>query len=89
MAVHGNQLLVFGGFHDNGRQFRYHNDVYSFSLNDRKWTKLAVIGKVTLPYFSYVMDLGMVTWWNIPLHTIVQHFLLLPEQPGFTSLFKN
>lgn len=66
MAVHGNQILVFGGFHDNGRQFRYHNDVYSFCLNDRKWTKLTVVGNGIFHYLSYIIDVGMITVICIP-----------------------
>ncbi|KAK8390845.1 hypothetical protein O3P69_010516 [Scylla paramamosain] len=49
MTALGNQLLVFGGFHDNGIHFRYHNDLYLFSLDDRKWTKLAVVGNGPCP----------------------------------------
>ena len=38
------QLLVFGGFHDNLRDCKYFNDVHSFNLETRTWTKLVTTG---------------------------------------------
>lgn len=38
------QLIVFGGFHDNLREYKYFNDVYSFNLETRTWTKLDPVG---------------------------------------------
>eukprot|EP00096_Caligus_rogercresseyi_P011570 TRINITY_DN4574_c0_g1_i1.p2 TRINITY_DN4574_c0_g1~~TRINITY_DN4574_c0_g1_i1.p2 ORF type:complete len:270 (+),score=81.73 TRINITY_DN4574_c0_g1_i1:63-872(+) len=37
-------LIVFGGFHDNLRECKYFNDIYSFDLSNYKWTKLEVSG---------------------------------------------
>ena len=58
MAAVGNQLLVFGGFHDNGIHYRYHNDLYMFSIDDRKWTKLTVVGTVFLLLLFLCHKLG-------------------------------
>ena len=43
------QLLVFGGFHDNLRECKYFNDVYSFNLETRCWTKLVTSGPEPSP----------------------------------------
>lgn len=40
------KLIVFGGFHDNTREYRYYDDVYAFNLDDYKWNKLTVSGTV-------------------------------------------
>ncbi|XP_064610949.1 kelch domain-containing protein 4-like [Liolophura sinensis] len=37
-------LFVFGGFHDNIRDYKYFSDVYMFSLDTYSWTKLDVSG---------------------------------------------
>ncbi|RZC36859.1 Kelch 4 domain containing protein [Asbolus verrucosus] len=37
-------LIVFGGFHDNLRDYKYFNDVYSFNTETYKWTKLEPSG---------------------------------------------
>ncbi|BFZ13554.1 hypothetical protein BsWGS_16593 [Bradybaena similaris] len=38
------QLFVFGGFHDNNRDYKYFNDIYSFDLETYTWTLLAPSG---------------------------------------------
>ncbi|KAK2147837.1 hypothetical protein LSH36_532g05014 [Paralvinella palmiformis] len=42
-------LLVFGGFHDNIRDYKYFNDLYAFSLETYTWIKLEVSGTPPLP----------------------------------------
>ncbi|KAH0821610.1 hypothetical protein GEV33_001181 [Tenebrio molitor] len=42
-------LIVFGGFHDNLRDYKYFNDVYSFNTEDYKWTKLSPSGTPPAP----------------------------------------
>jgi len=49
MVVSKKLLLVFGGFHDNLRECKYYNDLYSFNLESRVWTKLAVSGPEPSP----------------------------------------
>ncbi|KAK8773481.1 hypothetical protein V5799_011986 [Amblyomma americanum] len=36
----GRQLLLFGGFHESVRDYRYFNDLYLFDLDHRVWTKV-------------------------------------------------
>ena len=43
------QLVVFGGFHDNLRDCKYFNDVHSFNLETRTWTKLVTSGPEPSP----------------------------------------
>lgn len=43
------QLIVFGGFHDNLRDYKYFNDVYAFNLDTRVWTKLEPSGTPPSP----------------------------------------
>lgn len=40
MVQVGRQLLLFGGFHESTRDYRYFNDVYLFNLDLRTWTKV-------------------------------------------------
>jgi len=43
------QLIVFGGFHDNAREFKYFNDIYSFNLENYEWKKLECSGNGPCP----------------------------------------
>ncbi|XP_054275074.1 kelch domain-containing protein 4-like [Macrosteles quadrilineatus] len=43
------QLFVFGGFHDNLREYKYFNDVYSLNLETRTWTKIEPVGTPPAP----------------------------------------
>lgn len=49
MVLVKKQLIVFGGFHDNSREFKYFNDVYAFNLEDYKWNKLNITGNGPCP----------------------------------------
>lgn len=40
MVQLGRQLVLFGGFHESVRDYRYFNDVYLFDLDERKWSKV-------------------------------------------------
>lgn len=42
-------LIVFGGFHDNLRDYKYFNDVHLFNLETYTWQKLDVLGNPPLP----------------------------------------
>ncbi|KAF5277128.1 hypothetical protein FQA39_LY06366 [Lamprigera yunnana] len=55
MVLLKKQLFVFGGFHDNLRDYKYYNDVYSFSIETYQWTKLEPSGKAPLPRSSCCM----------------------------------
>ncbi|CAD6232948.1 GSCOCG00007064001-RA-CDS [Cotesia congregata] len=43
------QLFVFGGFHDNTRDFKYYNDFYIFDLTAYTWQKVEITGIVPPP----------------------------------------
>ncbi|XP_018561672.1 kelch domain-containing protein 4-like [Anoplophora glabripennis] len=43
------QLIVFGGFHDNLRDYKYFNDVYSFNTETYTWMKLEAVGVPPAP----------------------------------------
>ena len=49
MVVCKKYLLVFGGFHDNLRECKYFNDLYSFDLEARTWAKLVTTGSEPSP----------------------------------------
>jgi len=49
MVVCKKFLIVFGGFHDNLRDCKYFNDLYSFDLETRTWAKLVTIGSEPSP----------------------------------------
>lgn len=48
-------LIVFGGFHDNGRDYKYFNDVYTFDSETLKWQKPEVHGTPPTPRSGFVM----------------------------------
>ena len=45
------QLIVFGGFHESVKDYKYYNDVYAFNLENHTWAKLEVSG--IFYYFSF------------------------------------
>ncbi|XP_048515563.1 kelch domain-containing protein 4 isoform X2 [Athalia rosae] len=44
MVYSKKQLIIFGGFHDNLRDYKYFNDVHIFNLTTYKWNKLEITG---------------------------------------------
>lgn len=49
MVQQGNRLVVFGGFHHNGRDTKYFNDVFTFDLEKRSWAKVMTLGTEPSP----------------------------------------
>ncbi|KAJ8302928.1 hypothetical protein KUTeg_019324 [Tegillarca granosa] len=49
------QLIVFGGFHDNIRDYKYFNDVYAFNLDTYAWAKLDTSGFGPSPRSGVIM----------------------------------
>lgn len=49
MIISKKNLFVFGGFHDNLRDYKYFNDVYSFNIDTYKWSKLEPTGTAPAP----------------------------------------
>jgi len=49
------QLIVFGGFRDNLRDYKYFNDVYAFDLENYTWNKLEPTGTPPAPRSGCVM----------------------------------
>ncbi|KAJ0181451.1 hypothetical protein K1T71_003536 [Dendrolimus kikuchii] len=45
MVLLGRKLFIFGGYSDDGRECRYYDDLYTFCLDTRTWSKLAVSGR--------------------------------------------
>ncbi|XP_026726516.1 kelch domain-containing protein 4 [Trichoplusia ni] len=45
MVLLGRNIVVFGGYADDGRECKYFDDVYTFCLDTRTWTKLAPSGR--------------------------------------------
>ncbi|KAF7990864.1 hypothetical protein HCN44_000669 [Aphidius gifuensis] len=43
------QLIVFGGFHDNLRDFKYYNDLHIFDMTEYKWNKIDLTGSIPAP----------------------------------------
>lgn len=44
MVVSKKNLVVFGGYHDNGVDYKYFNDVHMFNLENRTWKKIEPAG---------------------------------------------
>lgn len=49
MVHNKKQLFVFGGFHDNLRDYKYFNDVHCFNLETYKWVKIEASGTPPAP----------------------------------------
>ncbi|KAK7863617.1 hypothetical protein R5R35_006156 [Gryllus longicercus] len=49
------QLIVFGGFHDVLRDYKYFNDLYAFNLENYTWAKLEPSGTPPSPRSGCVM----------------------------------
>ncbi|CAG9856038.1 unnamed protein product [Phyllotreta striolata] len=49
MVLIKKQLFVFGGFHDNLRDYKYFNDIYRFDIETYKWIKLEPTGTPPAP----------------------------------------
>ncbi|XP_052819365.1 kelch domain-containing protein 4-like [Mya arenaria] len=49
------QLIVFGGFHDNLRDYKYFNDAYAFNLDTYTWVQLVVNGNAPSPRSACVL----------------------------------
>lgn len=49
MIASRKQLVVFGGFHESVRDYKYFNDVYVFDLEKYQWTKIDPVGKCPSP----------------------------------------
>lgn len=47
------QLIIFGGFHDNLRSYKYFNDVHIFNLDTYTWHKIEATGKF-IKYLSTI-----------------------------------
>lgn len=48
MVVSKKNLVVFGGYHDNGVDYKYFSDVHMFNLETRTWKKIEPAGKSNL-----------------------------------------
>ena len=44
MVLQKKHLVLFGGFHDNLSECKYFNDVHVFSLEERIWKKVSIVG---------------------------------------------
>lgn len=49
------QLIVFGGFHDNLRDYKYFNDVYAFNLENYTWKRIEPAGTPPAPRSGCIM----------------------------------
>lgn len=49
MVYHKKQLIIFGGYHDNLRDYKYFNDVYFFNTETYKWLKIEPSGLAPAP----------------------------------------
>lgn len=49
------QLIVFGGFHDNIRDYKYFNDAFAFNLETYSWDKIEVTGTPPAPRSGFMM----------------------------------
>ncbi|XP_034190828.1 kelch domain-containing protein 4 isoform X1 [Osmia lignaria lignaria] len=55
MTLIKKQLIVFGGFHDNLRDYKYYNDVHIFNLDTYTWHKIELSGTPPLPRSGCIM----------------------------------
>lgn len=55
MALIKKQLIIFGGFHDNLRDYKYYNDVHIFNLDTYTWHKIEMSGISPPPRSGCIM----------------------------------
>ncbi|XP_071172959.1 kelch domain-containing protein 4-like [Mytilus edulis] len=55
MVICKKQLIVFGGFHDNVRDYKYFNDAFAFNFETYSWDKLEVTGNPPAPRSGFMM----------------------------------
>lgn len=55
MAYMKKQLFIFGGFHDNLRDYKYFNDIHIFNLSSYTWSKIEISGNVSCNHFYLVL----------------------------------
>ncbi|XP_045450861.1 kelch domain-containing protein 4 [Melitaea cinxia] len=55
MVLLGRKLFVFGGYCDDGRECKYFDDLYTFCLDTREWSKLTPSGRGPTPRSACVM----------------------------------
>lgn len=55
MVAYKKMLVLFGGFNDNTRDYKYFNDVYIFNLETYSWSKIDVSGKAPAPRSGCIM----------------------------------
>ncbi|CAK1541334.1 unnamed protein product [Leptosia nina] len=55
MVLLSRKLFIFGGYSDDGRECRYFDDLYTFCLDTRQWTKLIPNGRGPCPRSACVM----------------------------------
>ncbi|EIE25653.1 galactose oxidase [Coccomyxa subellipsoidea C-169] len=44
MAVHKDRIVLFGGFHDNGNQTQYYNDLWVYDTEEMSWRSVGKAG---------------------------------------------
>ncbi|XP_043671954.1 kelch domain-containing protein 4 [Vespula pensylvanica] len=49
------KLIVFGGFYDNLRDYKYYNDIYMFNLETYTWHKIECTGNPPAPRSGCIM----------------------------------
>lgn len=55
-------LYVFGGFHDNLRDYKYFNDIYCFNMATYTWSKLDTSGIIhKLIYYIHLVSIKNLT----------------------------
>ncbi|XP_014242698.1 kelch domain-containing protein 4 [Cimex lectularius] len=100
MVLCKRQLILFGGYFDNLREYKYFNDVYAFNLDDRKWAKLEPTGTPPTPRSGCLMAVTaenkIVVWGGYSRTNIKKEiekgtahsdmFLLSPERNDTTGL---
>lgn len=55
MVAYKKMLVLFGGFNDNTRDYKYFNDVYIFNLETYSWSKIEASGKAPAPRSGCIM----------------------------------
>ena len=63
-------LVVFGGYHDNGLDYKYYNDVHLFDLESRTWRKIEPSGTIAQTFNS---DFNKTNRWNFFFYKALLH----------------
>ncbi|ESO83105.1 hypothetical protein LOTGIDRAFT_169748 [Lottia gigantea] len=89
MVAWKKQLVVFGGFHDNLREYKYFNDLYMFDTENYTWSRITTSGITPSPRSGCVLTVNQDTGRIVVYGGFCKEKVKKDEEKGtaFTDLY--